>query len=149
MTKESIDLFKSLIHTTKTAVRTIFARCGMGRLSEMTGPQFGLMMNLHDKGPLSPSELCENMFVTRPNITGMISRLKKLGLVERRRLTSDRRCLKIGLTQLGHEKIEAILPVWKKAANECLSKFSADDRHSLTHLLNKLREAINTQTKTS
>jgi len=112
-------------------------------------PQFGLMLHLHNNGPLSPSELCEIMLVTPANITGIISRLKKTGLVERRRLTSDRRCLKIGLTKLGHEKIEAFIPVWNKAANECLSLFPEDDRCNLLFLLDKLREAITLYAKTS
>ncbi|HEY9070325.1 MAG TPA: MarR family transcriptional regulator [Candidatus Ozemobacteraceae bacterium] len=149
MSVEPIDLFKALLYTSKTAVRTVFARCGLGQETNLTGPQFGLLMNLHHRGPMSPSELCEIMLVTPANITGMISRLKKLGLVERRRLTTDRRCLKLGLTPLGHEKLMAIIPVWEETASACITGFSERDRQHLFTLLNKLREVINTHAKQS
>jgi len=149
MSKESTDLFHALIHTTKAAVRGMISRSGLGLHSGLTGPQFGLMGTLHHKGPLSPSELCEIMMVTPANITGMIARLKKLGLVERRRLSSDRRCLKIDLTPLGREKVENLIPVWRKAVSDCFSLFPADDQRTLITLLNRFREAIGASTHAS
>lgn len=149
MSKDSIDLFKALLHTSKIVVRAVFTQCGMGQLNKLTGPQFELLMAIHRKGTVSPSELSDLILVTPANITGMIARLQKFGLVDRRRLASDRRCLKIGLTPLGHEKIEAIIPVWQKAANEYFSTFPAEDRHTLTFLLNKLRDSISAYTKKS
>lgn len=147
MTEEYLALFRAMMHTTKIVVRTIFTRSGLGQLSQLTGRQFGLMMNIHHKGPLSPSELCDLMFVTPANITGMIARLQKLGFVERRRLTTDRRCLKIALSRLGHEKVAESLPAWHKAISECLCLITADERHQLTALLNKLHGAINATLK--
>lgn len=142
MSKESIELFHTLIHTTKAAVRGMISRSGLGLHSGLTGPQFGLLGTLHHKGPLSPSELCEIMMVTPANITGMISRLKKLGLVERRRLSSDRRCLKIDLSPLGREKVESLIPVWRKAASDCFSRFPAEEQRALISQLSKFRDAI-------
>ncbi len=142
MSKESVELFHSLIQTTKTVVRSVFAGSGLGHHTGLTGPQFGLLATLHRKGPLSPSDMCEIMMVTPANITGMISRLKKLGLVERRRLSSDRRCLKIDLSPLGREKIESLIPIWQKSADLCFSRFPARQRRALLELLDVFRESV-------
>ncbi|HOT28857.1 MAG TPA: MarR family transcriptional regulator [Candidatus Ozemobacteraceae bacterium] len=142
MSKDSVELFHSLIQTTKTVVRSVFAGSGLGPHTGLTGPQFGLLATLHRKGPLSPSEMCEIMMVTPANITGMISRLKKLGLVERRRLSSDRRCLKIDLSPQGREKIVSLIPIWQKSADSCFSRFPAGQRRALIDLLETFRESV-------
>ncbi|MBF0499652.1 MAG: winged helix-turn-helix transcriptional regulator [Candidatus Riflebacteria bacterium] len=135
MPHESINLFHALLGATKSAVKTIWAS---EELAGLTGPQFGLLKSLHHRGAMTPGELAEILVVSAGNITGLIERLRKQGLVERRRLASDRRCLRIDLTPAGRAKLDAITPVWEKAVKSCFKPLSPIERKQLTDLLNRL-----------
>ena len=51
--------------------------------------QFMTLLNVH--GPLTPGELARHTGMTTGTVTGVLDRLERAGLVERRRDTADRR----------------------------------------------------------
>jgi DNA-binding MarR family transcriptional regulator len=51
--------------------------------------QFMTLLNVH--GPLTPGELAKHTGMTTGTVTGVLDRLEKAGLVERKRDTADRR----------------------------------------------------------
>jgi DNA-binding MarR family transcriptional regulator len=75
-----------------------------------TSRQFGLTETQSDvlrtllvHGDMSSADLSRNLYMTPANITGVIDRLEKKGLVERTRQQVDRRVALISLTESGKE----------------------------------------------
>lgn len=70
---------------------------------DLTPPQFGLLAFLWQEDGLSQAELSEKGQIDRTTVGGLVDRLEKSGLVERRQHPQDRRAYKIYLTQRGRE----------------------------------------------
>jgi len=139
MQKSHLEIFHLLLGTTKGLIRKIL-RVVVPK--GLTGPQFGLLMHLHRRGPLTPSELSDTLCVTMGNITGLIQRLKKLGFVERRRSSTDRRILRIALTDSGSRKIRALIPLWEKTILSALKPLTNNDRKLLFEILSKVSKHL-------
>jgi len=111
----------------------------------LTGAQFGLLKSLEKFGPLSLSELSDKMVVTPGNLTGMVQRLVKLHLVERRRMQSDRRSLRVSLTPLGSEKIKEIEPSVRSSLGNLLNRMDCGDQELMKQLLTKLLSILQSE----
>lgn len=65
----------------------------------LTLPQFDVLAQLHrDPEGVTSSELTRELLVTAGNVTGIVGRLSRRGLVERRPVPGDRRAARIRLT---------------------------------------------------
>lgn len=89
---------------------------------ELTPPQFGLLAFLWREDGQTQTELSENGQIDRTTIGGLIDRLEKIGLVERRPHPQDRRAYKIHLTARGRE-LEGPLT---ECAQRTLARFTKD-----------------------
>lgn len=89
---------------------------------ELTPPQFGLLAFLWREDGQTQTELSENGQIDRTTIGGLIDRLEKIGLVERRPHPQDRRAYKIHLTARGRE-LEGPLT---ECAQRTLTRFTKD-----------------------
>ena len=87
---------------------------------DLTPPQFGLLAFLWQQDGLTQVELSEKGQTDRTTIGGLIDRLEKIGLVERRQHPQDRRAYKIHLTERGRE-LEGPLT---ECAGRSLKKFT-------------------------
>jgi DNA-binding MarR family transcriptional regulator len=107
---------------------------------DLTPPQFGLLAFLWKQDGLTQVELSEKGQIDRTTIGGLIDRLEKIGLVERRQHPQDRRAYKIHLTQRGKE-LEGPL---SECAGRSLMKFTKglneQEISELRRMLNILRE---------
>ena len=107
---------------------------------ELTPPQFGLLAFLWQQDGMTQVELSEKGQIDRTTIGGLIDRLEKTGLVERRQHPQDRRSYKIHLTERGKE-LEGPLT---ECADRTLKKFTKglneQEVGELRHMLEILRE---------
>jgi DNA-binding MarR family transcriptional regulator len=87
---------------------------------DLTPPQFGLLAFLWQQDGLTQAELSEKGQIDRTTIGGLIDRLEKTGLVERRQHPYDRRAYMIHLTVRGKE-LETPLT---ECAGRSLEKFA-------------------------
>lgn len=76
----------------------------------LTLSQFGVLEILCHLGPLPQCKLGEKLLKSSGNITMVVDNLEKLGLVERRRDSDDRRVVTVHLTADGRGLIERIFP---------------------------------------
>jgi len=70
---------------------------------DLTPPQFGLLAFLWQQDGLTQVEISEKGQIDRSTVGGLIDRLEKSGLLERRQHPQDRRAYKIYLTDRGRE----------------------------------------------
>jgi DNA-binding MarR family transcriptional regulator len=87
---------------------------------DLTPPQFALLAFLWKQDGLTQVELSERGQIDRTTVGGLVDRLEKIGLVERRQHPQDRRAYKIHLTERGKE-LEGPL---SECAGRSLMKFT-------------------------
>jgi len=108
------------------------ARLSSRRLSgklagyNVTPPQWGVLVALWEQDGLSLSELAKRSFFDGPTMTGIVDRLEKAGLVERRRDSTDRRVISVYLTDEG-KQLQAQLPTLSEEANRDATAGLSDD----------------------
>ncbi len=72
--------------------------------------QFHIMLELHDSGPLTLTEISETIGTSRPNVTTAVKGLYKLKLVNRSDDPTDKRKVLVSETDLDAEFCDRIIP---------------------------------------
>jgi MarR family 2-MHQ and catechol resistance regulon transcriptional repressor len=118
---------------------SIYARLSEKRtLGDLTPSQFAVLEALYHLGPLTQGEVSAKVLKSGSNITTVIDNLERDGLVQRQRDTYDRRVIYIHLTDVGKDKIEAVLPGHIAALVEVFSSLSESEQDTLAYLCKKL-----------
>ena len=82
----------------------------IARKADITSAQWltlGLLSQVGERG-LTPTELCRQLCVSKQNMTGMILRLEKKGLVTRQPEPQDRRSFRVVATPEGHTVVQQL-----------------------------------------
>ena len=78
---------------------------------DLSPSQFNVLNLLHlSPEGLSQTELSRQLIMHRSNLTGLVDRLEKRGLVARREVAADRRAYSVVLTPAGTQLLREILP---------------------------------------
>jgi DNA-binding MarR family transcriptional regulator len=96
----------------------------------------GVLQNASLEG-VAMSALAGQLGCHVSNLTGVVDRMERDGLVERERSTSDRRLVRVRLTERGRERLGSLqraLPPLQRALSQGLS---ARERTDLCRLLEK------------
>ncbi len=81
-----------------------------GRL-EMTAAQHQLLLAVRGHGdPLGPTiaDVARYLLIRHHSAVGLVDRTQELGLLERRRDAGDQRLVRLVLTPLGHDRVNAL-----------------------------------------
>lgn len=117
------DALIQLLRTAETlwnASRAFFSRWDLGP------SQFNLLHLLfHNPDGCTQSELGRELIMHRSNVTGLIDRLEKRGLVRRADNVVDRRAWRVTLTAAGQKLVRDILPHYHRAAEAVWGRVSA------------------------
>ncbi|AKT39356.1 MarR family winged helix-turn-helix transcriptional regulator [Chondromyces crocatus] len=109
---------------------------------EMTMPRFDLLANLSREDGQTLAALSRSMLVTAGNLTGLVDRAARDGLVERRADPNDRRAWRVHMTPKGQR---AFRDAERRHATRIAKLFSAlapAELTTLTRLLAKLRDPM-------
>jgi DNA-binding MarR family transcriptional regulator len=115
------------------ASRIFFARW------DLSPSQFNVL-NLLSSQPdgYSQIELGRLLLTHRSNVTGLVDRLERRGLIRRRDAASDRRAYRVGLTADGRRLLGQVLPEYYLAADGVWAGFPAVRAKSLAADLERL-----------
>ena len=108
----------------------------------LTDVQFNLMMILKHQGEkedISQARLSEMMLVNRANITGLVDRLEKAGLVKRTGNPKDRRTNLIVLTAKGRGLISKVDPLYGREMQRIMKGLSRQEIKQLIQNCGKIR----------
>ena len=114
--------------------RRLAADCSM--------PRFDLLANLEHGDGQTLAALSRRMLVTAGNLTGLVDRAERDGVVERRPDPTDRRLSRVFLTAKGRDLVQALIPVHAAHVSELLSSLDAAERRDLRRLLGRLRSSL-------
>ena len=111
--------YEALIQLLQTAdaiwntSRMFFARW------DLSPSQFNVLNLLYgNPGGLTQTGLSRRLITHRSNVTGLVDRLEKRGLVQRREDASDRRAYQVVLTPVGTGIVRDILPGYYRGAEQ-------------------------------
>jgi DNA-binding MarR family transcriptional regulator len=104
-------------------------------------PQLAVLQILKaNGGTMMPSAIATLMLVEKHNITALVGRMSRDGLVKvDRGLCSDRRQVDIVLTDKGRRALKKALPVNKEITDQIMANIGENDVTSLEKLLKVLR----------
>ncbi len=109
----------------------------------VTLPQFDVLSELERAGePLTMSQLSRELMVSNGNVTGVIDRLEKNGLVTRNRAEHDRRIQYIELTSQGRKDFDKMARHHARWLEDLLSELTLNDMSRLQKLLLKARHSV-------
>lgn len=106
---------------------------------DLSPSQFNTLNLLHEApAGLTQIELSRALITHRSNITGLVDRLEKRGLVKRHPVPGDRRAHQVELTAAGERLLEEILPEYYQRANDALDGLNRDDLRGLDRALDQI-----------
>lgn len=118
----------------------------LGRLLReygLTSSQYNVLRILRGEGqPLPSLEIRERMVQVVPAITGLIDRLQKQGLVQRRRCEADRRVIYVELTATATRLLKRIDKPLAKLHQQLCAGLDRQELKTLSRLTEKLRAHI-------
>ena len=104
-------------------------------------PGLDVILTLRRQGPgqtLSPTALAKEMMLSTSAMTNRLDRLEKRGLIQRLIDPSDRRALKIALTDAGFALAEAMVVTHVETEEKLLAALTETEREQLRSLLLKI-----------
>jgi MarR family transcriptional regulator, 2-MHQ and catechol-resistance regulon repressor len=114
---------------------------------DLTGPQVGVLRILHyyyehgrDGMPLS--EIGDCLAVTKANMTGLVDRLERDGLVIRESDASDRRIKRVRLTLKAHDIHSRMKPGFVQHLTDLMSTLGGSEKDQLLSSLIKIRRVL-------
>jgi DNA-binding MarR family transcriptional regulator len=115
------------------------AHLSQGETREILSSQEGILVEIVGRRrSVSMSELARAAG-TRPNtMTGVVDRLVRRGVLERRHAEADRRIIQVNLTALGREYLAAYHNLIRHFAGSLLARLDAADRLRLVTLLERV-----------
>jgi len=100
--------------------------------------QFDTLELLVQRDGWRMSELAEALRVDPSTATRAVQRLLKTGLAERRPYREDGRVVMVSASEIGRDRYEAIARCRWSFMEQVLRTFSADERHQMVSLLERL-----------
>ena len=152
--QHELGLKKSIARLSHEALLNIYytTSCIKKRAAEffrpfgLTDVQFNVMMLLHhqsgSKGGLSQAQLSEMMLVNRANVTSLIDRMEKAGLVVRTAEPDDRRYNIIKLTGRGKKILADVEPLYAKEIKKVMAPLKEPEQKRLVKTMEKIRTSL-------
>ena len=76
--------------------------------SDLTGPQLSILSRLSENGPSRISQIAREEGIRMPTASNALHQLEQRGMVERLRDTTDRRGVRVRLTDHGAEELKRL-----------------------------------------
>lgn len=137
LSKRRLKLWIRLLRTTRSAEAEL--RQFLRVEHDSTLPRFDVMAALHRSGSeLTMTELSRMLLVSNGNATAVVDRLVKDGLVVRRASESDRRIVKVALSDEGRRGFADLAADHEARVDALFAGVSASDLDALDELLHRM-----------
>lgn len=105
---------------------------------EVTSAQWAILEVCFRGEANSPSALARVIPVDTAAISRQLDKLKEKGLIRRRRLTSDRRSIRVELTEEGRELVPKLAPLVQANNSKFLEGITKDEQAALSAIIQKM-----------
>ena len=114
----------------------------------LTDVQFNVLMLLatqaNSRGGLSQAQIGEMMLVNRANITALIDRMEKAGLVARASSADDRRSNIIKMTNKGRKLFDQAEPLYYRQIEKLMLGIKTAEQKRVIEVLERIRAGLQT-----
>ncbi len=104
----------------------------------LTGAQFCVLTKLFEEEGLTQTQLAQRLYIESPTLVRTLDRLEEAGLIERRRVPTDRRAFHIFLTEKGHELQDILHEKGREVHEIAVKDLTENEIDTLKELLFKL-----------
>lgn len=112
----------------------------------ITEAQFNVLMLLQyqsDQGRINQTSLGKMMLVNRSNVTGLVDRMEKAGLVRRIDDPEDRRVNMVEMTAQGAKVLETAGKAYYARIEQLMRGMTAEEYRLLSKMLERIRALLN------
>jgi DNA-binding MarR family transcriptional regulator len=115
------------------------AHCrGRGKAYTITPAQYGVLSLLDHDGEQTIGGIAEALRVDLPTVTGIVTRLERIGLLARSHDRVDRRLVLVALTAEGQDLAISLRGIAAAFNEDVLRGFSPDERRALIEQLQRI-----------
>lgn len=90
---------------------------------------------------INQKELAQSMHIRESTMTGLLDRLERDGLIERKVNSDDMRKKSIFLSPKGRDRLEKVEEISRDFINNAVKDISVEDREKFYQIMNKMVEA--------
>jgi MarR family 2-MHQ and catechol resistance regulon transcriptional repressor len=130
----------NLVRTADLLVKRIGELIQPFDLSPSSGLVLGILADA--EAPLSPHEIAARLITSRATVTGLLDSLEKRGYVRRVPHASDRRMLRIELTEAGRRVAQDLRQIVHRYQNTWLAALSDQEKSQLIRWLHRLQATL-------
>jgi len=109
---------------------------------DLTLHQLRVLFRLHYRGSVGMGQIAEQLQVTQPTATGVIDRLVERGLVERASDPSDRRKVRVKLTETGRRQVTSMRCAGAEIAQSAFDQLTQEQRDALFQALEPVYQLL-------
>lgn len=124
--------------------QTIYSKLAFAQLSKYNlsmGQPKVLEYLLSNNGCIQ-KQIAENCQIESASATVLLSKMEKDGLIERKSLNNNRRCLHVYLTDIGRERALYTKQILNNLDQYALDGLSEDEKKTLLELLDKVNKNL-------
>ena len=136
----SDELIDAVLGSSRALV-AVAARSLLTVAEDVTLAQYRVLLELAARGPVRLADLASVLGVDRSTATRMSDRLARKGLVYRRRLGEDRRCVRVSLTAAGRELVAEVGRSRRAEIRAIVRRMPAPDRGATLTALRAFADA--------
>jgi DNA-binding MarR family transcriptional regulator len=96
--------------------------------NDITPRQFGVLMALYQRGPLTPSVLAERISADRNTLSEMLKRMTTRKLISKTDNVEDRRSIQVRITTKGEAALLKVVPAAARLQDLLLAPLGKEDR---------------------
>lgn len=105
---------------------------------DVTPVQYGVLKCLWSRDGQNPSQIAGSLYLDSSTITGILDRMENKGLIKRIADPSDRRSLRVVLTEQGMELKEPVIRIIEEENKKVLSSLKEDERIKFIEYLKRI-----------
>jgi len=102
-----------------------------------------ILIRLSEKEGLTQKELAQDTYFEQSNLTLMLNRLELKGLVKRSAKENDRRAYIVTITPAGKRLRDSLVQMGEDVMDRALRGLSAEQKETLSHMLQMIYENLN------
>jgi DNA-binding MarR family transcriptional regulator len=136
---DALNAYLAIQRTYNVINRSVSKKLTKWRLSV---PKYGVILQLYDHETPALSELSKLIFCGNSNLTALVDRMERDGLVQRVNNQNDRRVKELRLTEKGRELAPKVITEYRPFLHQMMSRLSPDALRGLTDLLTQLKERL-------
>ena len=144
MSRLSMEAFADRVTELFPQLARGMARHGNNYLTKgaITLPQLWVLGYLSRNRECPMRELANFMKMGLSSVTGMVDRLVKQGLAQRRRTDEDRRVVFVDVSTKGRKVLREIMDQWRETTLNLFETLTAEERSTYLSILEKLVEKL-------